>query len=62
MLHEPYYKLKGKLREKNITYDELANELGISKSTLCRKICGISDFYISEVAKIETLGIPNNVF
>ncbi len=62
MLHEPYNKLKGALRERNITYDAASKLLGISKATLCRKINGESDFYLSEVGKLESYGIPESVF
>lgn len=62
MLHKPYNKLKGALRERNVTYDDASKLLGISKATLCRKINGESDFYLSEAEKLESYGIPNTVF
>lgn len=62
MLHEPYNKLKGALRERNITYADASKFLGISKATLCRKINGESDFYLSEADKLESCGIPDTVF
>lgn len=62
MLHQPYNKLKGVLREKDLTYEDVSKILGISKATLCRKINGGSDFYLSEVSKMESIGIPDSVF
>ena len=61
-LHEPYNKLKGALRERGMTYDDISQMLGISKATLCRKINGESDFYVSEADKLEAKGFSRNFF
>lgn len=61
--HEPYRKLKGALRERGITYSQLANTLKISETAVSHKINGKSDFYLSEVTKIENeYGIKVNIF
>ena len=50
--HKPYNKLKGFMREKNITIKDLSCLLEISPSTVCSKINGDSDFYLREGNKI----------
>lgn len=61
-LHQPYNRLKGAIREKELTYADVAGMLGISKATLCRKINGESDFYMSEADKLEANGFPHKIF
>lgn len=62
-IHKPYRKLKGVLREKGITYKELANALGVSETAINHKINGKSDFYLSELKNInEKFKIENNIF
>ncbi len=51
-IHKPYNGLKGALRERNLTYANIAKLLDISETTVGYKINGKSDFYISEVEKI----------
>lgn len=51
--HAPYAKLKGAIREKGLNYGMLATALGISVTSICNKINGTSDFYISEQSKLE---------
>ena len=53
-IHAPYNKLKGKLREKSLTYRDIAQTLHISEVAVSHKINGISDFYISEAKKLMT--------
>lgn len=48
-VHEPYNKLKGALREKGLTYSDVAKTLDISETAVGFKINGTSDFYLSEV-------------
>lgn len=61
--HKPYEKLKTVLRENNITYAEIAKELGVSESSVSKKINGVSDFYLSEVdILLEKYGIHTEVF
>ena len=58
-LHEPYSKVKGFLREHDLTYSDLAETLGVTETTIGFKINGLSDFYLSEVKKLQTsYGIP----
>ena len=47
-----FAKLKGKLREKNKTYKECADYLGIGESQFCRKITGKVDFWFTEVINL----------
>ncbi len=62
MLHEPYNRLKGLLRERGMTYDSISKALGISKASFCRKVNGSSDFYLSEVGKLEEQGFSRDIF
>lgn len=62
MLHKPYNRLKGLLREKGMTYDSISKALGISKASFCRKVNGSSDFYLSEVDKLEAQGFSRDIF
>lgn len=47
-----YNKLKTELKEKEISYQTLADHLGITITALSNKMNGRSDFYIYEVQKI----------
>lgn len=61
--HEPYNKLRGVLREKNLTYKDVADTLDISETAVQFKINGISDFYLSEVEKLQqAYGFELNIF
>ena len=54
-----YSKLLGKLKEKNITQDKLAEIAGISPSTLNLKLNNKSDFKTKEMLTIlKCLGLP----
>nr|WP_195366163.1 helix-turn-helix transcriptional regulator [[Eubacterium] tenue] len=46
-------KVKGKLRENNITYDEISSMIGMSVTTFNNKINGKKRFYIDEIKKIS---------
>lgn len=62
-IHEPYQKFKGVLKEKEITYRDIGNILGITETSVSHKINGYSDFFISEVEKIKNkYGIPEKIF
>lgn len=62
-IHKPYIKLKGALRERSLTYSDLAKDLGISKTSVERKINGASDFYLSEVEILQKkYGFQTEVF
>ena len=51
--------LKGLMREKKITYEDMAKYLKIALSTFCNGINGKSGFNISQVDKIvKKLSIP----
>ena len=45
-------KLKGLLREKNITYKKIASLIGINYTTFSDKINGYSDFTLNEANNI----------
>ena len=63
MKHKPYKKLKGILREKEITYRNLAEILGVTEASVCQKINGKSDFYISEINVIcNSLSVDTDIF
>lgn len=46
-------KLKGKILENRKTYQECANNLGISKTTFQNKISNITDFTIPEARNLS---------
>lgn len=61
--HPPYVKLKGFMREKGITYKDLAGLLGVTTSTVSMKINGKSDFYLKETKLIrDTYQANNDIF
>ena len=61
--HSPYNKLKGALREHELTYLDVAKTLGISETAVGFKINGKSDFYISEVEiLIKKYGFELEIF
>ena len=51
--HPPYDKLKGFLKEKGVTYRDIASLLGITPTSVTAKINGKSDFYVSEAQAIK---------
>lgn len=55
MKHEPYQKVKGKIRELNMTYTDVADKLGLSHASLCDKINGKSDFLVSEAILVADI-------
>lgn len=48
-------RIKGKLKENNITYSEFSSMIGISTTTLNDKMNGKRKFYIDEVKKISNI-------
>lgn len=63
MKHEPYNKVKGKMREMGMTYQDVAEKLGMSRVSLGDKINGKSDFLVSEaVALANILSTEINIF
>ena len=62
-MHAPYDKLKGKLKEKHLTYRDIAHLLDISEVAVANKINGVSDFYVGEAIKIlRYLNLNANIF
>ncbi|MBQ4518338.1 MAG: helix-turn-helix transcriptional regulator [Clostridia bacterium] len=54
-------KLRGRIVEQGLTFGSLAMKVGISPSTLGRKIRNVSDMTLEEVERIrDVLGIPTN--
>lgn len=45
-------KLKGLLKERNKTYKDCADVLGIGESQFCKKINGYVDFWVNELIKL----------
>lgn len=48
-------KIKGKLKECNITYGELSSMIGISQATFSDKMNGKKRFYIDEIKKMSKI-------
>lgn len=48
-------KLKGKLVECSMTYDDCAKELGISKTAFSNKMQGNSNFTVEEAKKLSNV-------
>lgn len=62
-IHKPYKKLKGFLCERCLTYEQIGQVLGVTPTTVSQKINGYSDFYLSEVQKIQAaFGATNDIF
>lgn len=49
IIHSPYAKFKGWLRENDLTYKDIADLIGNSVATVNAKINGQSDFSLAEV-------------
>ncbi len=47
-------KIKGRITEKNLKQEELANDLGITVQALGNKLSGRTDFKHSELTKVFT--------
>lgn len=59
-IHAPYDKFKGFLREKRLTYCDIANLLGLSVGTVSQKVNGNSDFYLNEMKIIKEAYNPED--
>ena len=46
-------KIKGKLKENNLTYEDISMTLGISRTTFNEKINGKKKFYIDEIKELS---------
>lgn len=56
-------KIKQRMREKRITQQELADELGLKISSMNQKLCGKRTIYLHEAVRIcEVLKIPPEKF
>lgn len=53
MVHEPYTRFKGWLREHGLTYSDIALFLGLNEATVSLKINGQSDFLLSEIQALK---------
>lgn len=63
LVHKPYKKLKGFLREKSLTYSDVASLLGLTTGTVSMKVNGYSDFYLSEQKALEDqYGAQGDIF
>lgn len=62
-VHEPYAKFKGFIREKGITYTDIAKTLEISETSVCQKVNGKSDFYLCQIEKLKSeYGMTTDIF
>lgn len=52
-IHKPYSKFKGWLRGNDLTYQDVAELLGLSVATISAKINGQSDFSLSEIKELK---------
>ena len=63
LVHKPYNKFKGFMRENSLTYKDIASTLGLTISTVSMKINGHSDFYLNEVALLKSkYGLSSDIF
>lgn len=63
LVHKPYNKFKGFIRENSLTYKDIASSLGLTTSTVSMKINGHSDFYLSEIALLKSkYGLSDDIF
>ena len=53
--HKPYNRLKGKLREKGMSYNDISALLQITPTAVSQKINGKSDFLLSQAMQVEEL-------
>lgn len=54
VVHAPYSKFKGFLREQGLSYRDIADLIGVTVSTVSMKVNGYSDFYLSETEAIKS--------
>lgn len=53
LIHRPYAKFKGWLRENGLTYKDVGDVLGLSIATVSAKINGQSDFLLAEIQTLK---------
>lgn len=54
LIHKPYAKFKGWLRENGLVYKDIADLIGVSIVTVSAKVNGQSDFLLSEIQIIKS--------
>lgn len=54
IIHKPYTKFKGWIRENGLSYQEIADFLGVNLTTISNKINGKSDFTLSEINALKS--------
>ena len=63
LIHKPYKKFKGWLRENGLIYKDIADLSGVSVVTVSAKINGQSDFLLSETKIIKrTYNLIEDIF
>ncbi|MBQ9096837.1 MAG: helix-turn-helix transcriptional regulator [Clostridia bacterium] len=63
LIHKPYKRLKGWLRENGLTYRDVAKTLKITPPTVSAKINGRSDFLLAEIQTLkEVYGLKEEIF
>lgn len=63
MIHKPYARFKGWIRENGLTYADIAKFLGLNESTISLKINGSSDFLLSEIQALKSrFNLDSNIF
>lgn len=63
LIHNPYANFKGWLRSNDLTYNDIAELLGLSVATVSAKINGKSDFLLSEIQVIkEKYNLESSIF
>lgn len=63
IIHKPYAKFKGWIRENGLTYADIAQFLGLNESTVSLKINGHSDFLLSEIQALKShFHLDSNIF
>lgn len=63
MIHKPYARFKGWIRENGLTYADIAKFLGLNESTVSLKINGSSDFLLSEIQALKSrFNLDSNIF
>lgn len=63
IIHKPYARFKGWIRENGLTYADIATFLGLNEATVSLKINGQSDFSLSEVQALKShYKLNSNIF
>lgn len=54
-----FYEIRVQMLNHNVTFDDLARELNISRNTISKKVNGKNKFYLDEIMKIQEKFFPN---